>query len=79
MILIHLLMLVRISSDDFIKGIKFEDNKEEKMNGFDDGFDDGFYKGLDDGQPTNTRVVYGAGSSEVVNHSFITPEMGKNM
>lgn len=41
------------------------------------GFDEDFNEDLDDGQPRNTLAAYGATTNDSVNHSLITPEMGK--
>ncbi|XP_058726822.1 uncharacterized protein LOC131598214 [Vicia villosa] len=64
------------SSYESVKDIKFEDSEEERMNPFDEGFDEGFEKDEPNKQPT----AYGAdvaGSSQGMNPSLITPEMGK--
>ncbi|XP_058767567.1 uncharacterized protein LOC131641278 [Vicia villosa] len=64
------------SSDESMKDIKFEDSEEERMNPFDEGFDEGFKKDESNKQPTADGADV-AGSSEGMNHSLITPEMGK--
>lgn len=62
------------SSDEYVKGIHFNDGKEEMMNEFDEGFDEV----LDNGQPRNISDDDGvAEMGKEVNHGFITPEMGK--
>lgn len=60
-------------SDESVKDIKFKDSEKERMNEFDEGFDEG----LCDGQPTTIHAADGAGSSEAMKQSFITPDMDK--
>ncbi|CAK8565764.1 unnamed protein product [Lathyrus sativus] len=65
-----------MDSDEYVRGVHFDDSEEERMKGFNEGLDEVF----DDGAKVEQK--YGAsineeGIAHVDKKMFITEEMGK--